>query len=120
MKTLIIMLLTLSTLACPYKLETQDLCINIEWIDGPNDGSTSTFKATLTDRNDENVAVDNLEIFSWMIMPNMQHGGPAITWTYNSSDEIEATSRFFMGNMMGHWEVRFKVNDDIIAIPVEL
>lgn len=121
-KTLITLLLTTSIMACPHQFEAQNLCVDIEWTAGPFDGRPSTFEAIVYNKDTlEKVSPEELKIYVWMMMANgHQHGGPAITWSYDSEDIINANAKFFMGHMKGYWQVRFELNDEVLAVDVEL
>ncbi|WP_412462990.1 hypothetical protein [Halobacteriovorax sp. RT-2-6] len=121
-KTLITLLMTASIVACPYQIESQNLCVDLEWTNGPFDGKPSTFEAVVFDKDSlERVTPKDLKVYVWMMMANgHQHGGPAITWSFNEESIINGNAKFFMGHMKGYWQVRFELDGDITAIDVEL
>ncbi|MEH0860512.1 hypothetical protein [Halobacteriovorax sp. DPLXC-1] len=121
-KTIIALLLTTSIIACPYQFESQNLCVDMEWTNGPFDGAPSNFEAVVYDKDSgEKIAPENLKVYVWMMMANgHQHGGPAIDWAYGEDQVIDGTAKFFMGRMKGYWQVRFELNEEIVAVDVEL
>ncbi len=121
-KLLIALFLSASIIACPYELPIQNLCVDIEWTNGPFDGKPSNFEAIVYDKDtQERVTPEDLKIYVWMMMANgHQHGGPAINWAFGEGQIIDGTAKFFMGHMKGYWQVRFELNNEIAAIPVKL
>ncbi|MFG1493550.1 hypothetical protein ABMA75_08300 [Halobacteriovorax sp. ZH4_bin.1] len=121
-KALIVLVITASIMACPYEIDTQNLCVDIEWTNGPFDGKPSAFEAIVYDKQSgERVSPEDLKVYVWMMMANgHQHGGPAISWSFDEDQLINGNAKFFMGHMKGYWQVRFELNGDFAAIDVEL
>ena len=103
---------SLSTQAyCPHYFQSESLCGELKWVQGPllNKKSHFLFKFWKEgDREQTSVSPSTeVKIYSWMTMANgHDHGGPKMTARETSPGIFEVRdARFFMHGMNGFWEI---------------
>ena len=114
-------LLSINTFAsdCQIPLETENLCAEITWTDGPfinpkGDKKFSTLEVLYFTKGDETktpVNASHISAYPWMIMHGMEHGTRPVETKLLESGKYEV-SKIFMRKMMGHWEIRFAPGKD--------
>ena len=105
---------------CENYFPENDLCYDLEWIEGPHAYSESQFKIKFWKESSHGshvlITPENLEIRLWM--PSMNHGSRPVSLEENGIGKFYVTNVFFI--MGGDWEVQMKINDEIHAIELEL
>ena len=117
-----IALLSMNSFAvdCPIALETENLCAELTWTNGPfinsmGEKSFSTLEVLFFAKGDKTktaVNANHISIYPWMIMMGgMEHGTRPTETTLLASGKYEV-SKVFLRKMMGHWEIRFAIGED--------
>ena len=100
-----------STSDCPVELTKHKLCADISWKLGPQYGIYSKAVVTYWKKGLKKEGfVDpepNLEVYPWMIMPGMEHGGSQVKTKKLAKGTYEIDQILFL-KMQGFWELRFK------------
>ncbi len=96
---------------CPVELTKHNLCANISWKLGPQYGIYSKAVVTYWKKGLKSEGfVDpnpSLEVYPWMIMPGMEHGGSKVKAKRLTKGTYEIDQILFL-KMQGFWEIRFK------------
>ena len=96
---------------CPVELKKHNLCAQISWKLGPQYGAYSKAVVTYWKKGLKKEGfVDpspKLEVYPWMIMPGMEHGGSKVKIKKLSKGTYEVDQILFL-KMQGFWELRFK------------
>ena len=98
---------------CPVELTKHNLCAKVSWKLGPQYGAYSKAVVTYWKKGlKQKGLVDpspSLEVYPWMIMPGMEHGGSKVKVTKLKKGTYEVDQILFL-KMQGSWELRFKEN----------
>ena len=96
---------------CPVELSKHNLCANISWKLGPQYGIYSKAVVTYWKKGlkAEGLVDPNpsLEVYPWMIMPKMEHGGSKVKIKKLAKGTYEI-DQILLLKMQGFWELRFK------------
>tara|TARA_Y100000768_G_C23788612_1_gene591527 strand:- start:278 stop:682 length:405 start_codon:yes stop_codon:yes gene_type:complete len=93
----------------------EDICAELEWIDGPHLGKTSHMEVRFYDMVGSQarpIAIDyDVNLYSWMVMDNgHSHPGPQFAFYEISPGIFESKDvRFFMGRMQGYWQIKLEL-----------
>ena len=96
--------------SCPLELKEQGLCAQVSWKLGPQYGAYSTAVVKYWKKGKSNQLIapkSSIEIYPWMIMEGMEHGGSKVEIKKLEQGTFEVTKIQFL-KMKGHWELRFK------------
>lgn len=124
MKKLLVSLITLVTVGvsahCPMFFEAENICADVEWVDGPMYDVESSFEVSFWRKGDHTHTLVSPEgevsFKPWMIMANgHSHGGPAMTWTEVEPGLFAIDDARFIGGMNGYWQILVKVGNVELA-----
>lgn len=104
---------------CPISLDTEKLCAEITWTEGPfinprGEKKFSTLEVKFFAIGDElktPVNANHISVYPWMVMHGMEHGTRPVETKLLPSGNYQI-SKIFMRKMMGHWEIRFAAGED--------
>lgn len=105
---------------------TQDqLCIQLEWTEGPYLGAYSKnivkfkdLKASSGDGEVFKAPKGAIQFYGWMVMNSHEHGTRPLATKILSDGVYENSKVYYMGGMMGSWEFRAKVGEDVFVLHV--
>ena len=121
MKFLVLLFIVFSFTAraseCLYQTQER-LCIQLQWIDGPFLDAYSKNKVTFQSIDTKEFKTPSVPVkfYAWMKMGSHQHGSKPIQTTLTQEGMFENTNIFFMGGMMGTWELKVKVGEEDIVL----
>lgn len=123
MKFLFALFITITAYAhCPIYFETENLCADLKWKDGPYLNVENSFELKFWEKGDHNHTTvspnKDVSFLSWMVMDNgHSHGGPALKWEETDAGVFNVTNaKFFMHGMKGYWSVRIQLKEaDVVA-----
>lgn len=99
-----------------------NLCVEVEWTEGPQIGAFSSNVVKFKDLNlssyDQSVYVspsETITFYGWMIMAHHEHGTRAVTTQETSPGVFENSKIFYMQGMRGTWQFKLKIgNQDFV------
>lgn len=101
-----------------YKLENENLCMKVEWTEGPHLGQFSSNIIRFVDLDlsteDEEIYREptySPKFFGWMIMGHHEHGTRPVTTTNLAPGIYKNEKIFFMGGMQGEWQFKAKLGE---------
>ena len=96
---------------CPVELTKHKLCADISWKLGPQYGIYSKAVVTYWKKGLKKEGLidpnPSIEVYPWMIMPGMEHGGSKVKTKKLAKGTYEIDQILFV-KMTGFWELRFK------------
>ena len=99
---------------CTIFLSEENLCLDIAWIDGPKYNVYSKSIFTFWKKDDlkktPTAPSKEIDIYPWMVMPGMEHGGRPVVLK-NTSAGVYEVSKIYFAQMTGHWEMRVRYVD---------
>lgn len=105
------------------QVEGQNLCIKIEWIEGPNLGAMSSNVVKFVDLDQSTGTQEvystpkgTLEFYGWMIMGRHAHGTRPVETRKVQNGVFENKKIFFMDGMKGRWQFNLKIDGVIYTL----
>lgn len=101
------------------------LCIQLEWTEGPFLGAYSKntvrfkdLKHSTPEKTVYRAPKESIQFFGWMVMANHEHGTRPVTTSILESGVYENTKIFYMGGMMGSWHFKLKLGTEEFILHV--
>jgi len=95
---------------CDFKLKSDDLCMNTNWITLPSESVYGTMEVTFSAVNDprqEISPIHELSVFLWM--PSMGHGSSPVNIEEIRPGKFKVSQIYFI--MPGSWEIKFQLKE---------
>ena len=124
MKKLVLMVLMVGTSALFAEegcvaVTKENLCIQLEWQEGPFLGTYSKNIVMFKDlvlSTEDHVAYrspsENIQFFGWMIMGSHAHGTRPVVTKIIEKGVYENSEIFYMGGMTGTWQFKVKLGQE--------
>lgn len=98
-----------NSMECPFSIPSENLCLDIRWIDGPKYDVYSKAIFSFWKKDDlqktPTALSQEIEIYPWMVMQNMQHGARPVELKKITKGVYEV-SKIYFSPMPGQWEMR--------------